>query len=154
LEYLAEERPQYSFVMVGRVARDISRFTHRRNVVFLGKKPYEEIPAFLRAFDVCHIPFKLNDVILHSSPLKLKEYLAGGKPVVSVAIDEVRKLEGLAYVATDRADYLASIDRALAEDSPDRARARVRAMEAESWQSKVETISERVAAHIAGVRNE
>lgn len=154
LEYLARERPRYSFVMVGRVARDISRFARYQNVVFLGQKPYEEIPAFLRAFDVCHIPFKLNDVILHSSPLKLKEYLAGGKPVVSVAIDEVRKLEGLAYVAADRAGYLAAIDRALAEDSPERALARVRAMEAESWQSKVETISARVAAHIAGVRNE
>lgn len=153
LEYLARERPQYAFVMVGRVARDVSRFARLNNVVFLGKKSYEDIPSFLRAFDVCHIPFELSDVILNSSPLKLKEYLAGGKPVVSVAIDEVRKLDGLVYVATDRESYLAAIDRALAEDSPERAQARVRAMESESWQSKVETISERVARHIAGVRN-
>jgi len=153
LEYLARERPQYSFVMVGRVARDISRFARLKNVIFLGKKSYEDIPSYLRAFDVCHIPFQLNDVILHSSPLKLKEYLAGGKPVVSVAIDEVKKLDGLVYVATDHASYLAAIDRALAEDSPQRALARVRAMENESWQSKVETISARVAAHVSGARN-
>jgi glycosyltransferase involved in cell wall biosynthesis len=153
LEYLARERPQYAFVMVGRVARDVSRFAHLENVVFLGKKSYEDIPSYLRAFDVCHIPFELSDVILNSSPLKLKEYLAGGKPVVSVAIDEVRKLDGLVYVATDRESYLAAIDRALAEDSPERAEARVRAMEGESWQSKVETISERVARHIAGAKN-
>ena len=147
------ERPQYSFVMVGRVARDISRFARLKNVVFLGKKSYEDIPSFLRAFDVCHIPFQLNDVILHSSPLKLKEYLAGGKPVVSVAIDEVTKLGDLVYVASDHAGYLAAIDRALAEDSPARAAERVRAMEGESWESKVETISARVAAHIPGARN-
>jgi glycosyltransferase involved in cell wall biosynthesis len=153
LEYLAANRPQYSFVMVGRVARDISRFGRFQNVFFLGKKSYEEIPSFLRAFDVCHIPFKLNDVILHSSPLKLKEYLAGGKPVVSVAIDEVRKLGGLVYVAEDYAGYLAAVDRALAEDSAQRARERVEAMEQESWRSKVETISARVAAHVPGVRN-
>ena len=153
LEYLATERPQYSFVMVGRVARDISRFARLKNVVFLGKKSYEDIPSFLRAFDVCHIPFQLNDVILHSSPLKLKEYLAGGKPVVSVAIDEVTKLGDLVYVASDHAGYLAAIDRALAEDSPERAAARVRAMEGESWASKVETISARVAAHVPGARN-
>ncbi len=154
LEYLARARPHYSFVMVGRVARDIARFALLPNVFFLGKKSYEQIPSFLRAFDVCHIPFKLNDVILHSSPLKLKEYLAGGKPVVSVAIDEVKKLAGLAYVADDRAGYLAAIDRALAEDSPERAAMRVRAMETESWESKVETISARVAAHVPGARNE
>lgn len=153
LEYLAAQRPQYSFVMVGRVARDISRFARFKNVVFLGKKSYEDIPSFLRAFDVCHIPFQLNDVILHSSPLKLKEYLAGGKPVVSVAIDEVTKLGDLVYVARDHAGYLAALDRALAEDSPERAAARVRAMEGESWASKVETISARVAAHIPGARN-
>jgi hypothetical protein len=79
--------------------------------------------------------------------------LAGGKPVVSVAIDEVRKLDGLAYVADDYAGYLAAIDRALAEDSPARASARAAAMESESWRSKVETISARVAAHVPGVRN-
>ena len=154
LEYLAAQRPQYSFVMVGRVARDVSRFARLKNVVFLGKKSYEDIPSFLRAFDVCHIPFQLNDVILHSSPLKLKEYLAGGKPVVSVAIDEVTKLGDLVYVASNHAGYLAAIDRALAEDSPERAAARVRAMESESWESKVETISARVAAHIPGARNQ
>ncbi len=153
LEYLAAQRPQYSFVMVGRVARDVSRFARYPNVIFLGKKSYEDIPSFLRAFDVCHIPFQLNDVILHSSPLKLKEYLAGGKPVVSVAIDEVKKLGSLVYVASDHAGYLAAIDRALAEDSPARAAERVRAMEGESWQSKVETISARVAAHVEGARN-
>jgi glycosyltransferase involved in cell wall biosynthesis len=153
LEYLASQRPHYSFVMVGRVARDISRFARLKNVVFLGKKSYEDIPSFLHAFDVCHIPFKLNDVILHSSPLKLKEYLAGGKPVVSVAIDEVRKLRGLVYVAEDYPGYLAAIDRALAEDSAQRARERVEAMEEESWRSKVEIISARVAAHVPGVRN-
>ncbi len=153
LQYLAESRPQYSFVMVGRVARDIGRFAHLKNIFFLGKQSYEQIPSFLRAFDVCHIPFQLNDVILHSSPLKLKEYLAGGKPVVSVAIDEVKKLDGLVYVADDFAGYLAAIDRALAEDTPARAAERVRAMESESWQSKVETISARVAAHVAGARN-
>lgn len=153
LEYLAAARPHYSFVMVGRVARDVSRFASLKNVVFLGKKSYEEVPSFLRAFDVCHIPFQLNDVILHSSPLKLKEYLAGGKPVVSVAIDEVKKLDGLVYVANDYAGYLAAIDRALAEDSPGRAADRVRAMEGESWQSKVETISARVAAHVPGAHH-
>ena len=148
LDYLAEQRPNYSFVMVGRVARDIARFQKRPNVHFFGKKSYDDIPAYLRAFDVCHIPFELSDVILHSSPLKLKEYLAGGKPVVSVAIDEVKKLDGLVYVANDYAGYLHAIDRALAEDSPQRAAERVRAMEGESWQSKVETISARVAAHV------
>jgi hypothetical protein len=83
----------------------------------------------------------------------LKEYLAGGKPVVSVAIDEVKKLDGLVYVATDYASYLSAIDRALAEDSPARAQERVRAMEQESWRSKVETISARVAAHVPGAHN-
>ncbi|MDH3498391.1 MAG: glycosyltransferase [Gemmatimonadota bacterium] len=152
--YLAGRRPEYTFVMVGRVASDVAGLAAYPNVRFLGQRPYEEIPRYLRWFDVCHIPFKLNEVIVNSSPLKLKEYLAGGKPVVSVAINEVKKYEGLAFVAETYEQYLAHIDRALAEDSPAEALRRVRAMEGESWRSKIDTISQRVSAHIPGVRNE
>ena len=154
IEYLASKRPKYSFVLIGRVARDISQLKKYPNVFFLGQRRYEDIPSYLKYFDVCVIPFKLTDVIVNSNPLKLKEYLAGGKPVVSVGIGEVRKYGDLVYVADTYEQYAQCVDKALAEDNPARAAARVNAMEKESWPSKVELISERVARHIQGVRNE
>jgi glycosyltransferase involved in cell wall biosynthesis len=154
IEHLASRRPRYSFVLIGRVASDTARLKKHKNVFFLGQKKYEDIPAYLKYFDVCLIPFKLNEVIINSNPLKLKEYLAGGKPVVSVGIGEVRKYGDLVYIGDTYDEYLACVDRALEEDSPERARQRVRAMESESWPARVDVICDRVSKHIPGVHNE
>ncbi len=154
IEHLAASRAEYSVVLIGRVACDVSRLKKYKNVFFLGQKKYEDIPAYLKYFDVCLIPFKLNEVIINSNPLKLKEYLAGGKPVVSVGIGSVRTYGDLVYIGDTPDEFLGGVDRALEEDSPERAAGRVKAMESESWPAKVEVICERVSKHIQGVRNE
>jgi len=152
--FLARERPQYNFVMIGRVARDTQPVDGLSNVHFLGQRPYDDIPRYLKGFDVGLIPFVVNDVIKNSNPLKLKEYLAGGKPVVSVAIREVDKYDEIVYVARTYEEFLSCVDRALEGDSENQIAGRIAAMRSESWPAKVETISERVSRHIKGVCNE
>jgi len=153
VEYLARARPDLSFVLIGRVVQNITGFRDIPNVHFLGQRGYETIPGYVKHFDVCLIPFELNDVIRSSNPLKLKEYLAAGKPVVSVAIREVEKYKDLAYISNNYEEFLRHIERALEEDSPQKRTARVEAMEKESWTAKVDGISRIVMEHIKGTNH-
>jgi glycosyltransferase involved in cell wall biosynthesis len=153
IQFLADSRPDICFVLIGLVAQDISRFQNYQNVFFLGVKPYNNLPSYLACFDVCLMPYKLNTEMIHSNPKKLREYLAGGKPVVSVRIREVERYRDLLYIADTYEDFLRSIDLSLAEDGRTMAKARLDEMAFESWPSKVEAICSKISQHIKGVTN-
>ena len=88
---LATSNPQWQFVLAGDVfVSDLCGLDTLSNVKLLGLLPFEEIPLLLWHFDVCLIPFKLNSITHAVDPVKLYEYLSGGKPVVSVPLDELR----------------------------------------------------------------
>ncbi len=82
-----------SLVVLGKVTTDVSALTALPNVHMLGRKPYSELPAYCKGFDVAINPFKLNRLTLNANPLKIREYLAAGLPVVSTDIPEVRILD-------------------------------------------------------------
>jgi GT2 family glycosyltransferase len=116
---VAQRKPDFTFVLLGGVFDvDVSRLRLLPNVVLLGQQPYETMPQYLYHFDVCIIPFKINQVTEATDPVKLYEYLSGGKPVVSVSLPELEPYRGYVYLAEDAADFSAKIDLALAEDSP------------------------------------
>ena len=108
----------------------------------LGQKPYEALPAYCRAFDVGLIPFRIDELTVRANPLKLREYLAAGLPVVSTDLPEVRKYAGLVRLAAGPDGFIAAIEAALADRSEPANRARVAAMQSESWEARVEQISE------------
>lgn len=154
MKFIAENRPNLSFVFIGLVAQDVSMFKKYPNVYFLGVRPYKVLPNYLKVFNVAIMPYKLNTEMINSNPKKLKEYLAGGKAVVSVRIREVERYKEFVYIADSYEEFLGYIDLALKEDSPEMISARVKAMEQESWEAKVEYISQIVSKHIPGVYNE
>src|SRR5207237_10456008 len=82
------------------------------NVHLLGRKPYAELPAYCKAFDVAINPFRINELTLNANPLKVREYLAAGLPVVSTDIPEVRVL-CLCRLATDTTGFIRDLDAAL-----------------------------------------
>jgi glycosyltransferase involved in cell wall biosynthesis len=98
LTHLARSLPEVSIVMIGRVTMDVSALRRCPNVHLLGHRPYQMLPAYCRGFDAAMIPFPISEVTLNSSPLKAREYLAAGLPVVSTAIPEVQAL-GLCRIA-------------------------------------------------------
>ncbi|OJH37094.1 glycosyltransferase [Cystobacter ferrugineus] len=140
----AKAHPEGSVVIIGKVAPDVdpSALKALPNVHFLGRKAYSELPGYCRAFDVALMPFRVNELTLNANPLKVREYLAAGLPVVSSDIPEVRKV-GLCKLAKDEADFVRKIDECLAEGAgPSRERAeRIRH---ESWEAKVEEIRQYV----------
>lgn len=83
------------------------------NFYALGERPYKLLPNFIRAFDVCIIPFKIYELTRGVNPNKLYEYLASGKPVISTALPEVKKYNGTVYVAENYDEFLLYISKAL-----------------------------------------
>jgi glycosyltransferase involved in cell wall biosynthesis len=154
LYHLATRLPQLSFVLVGKAMVDVMRLKGLSNVHLLGHKPFPELPAYLQGMDVCLLPYRLNTQVINSNPKKLREYLAAGKPVVSVRVREVERYAEFVYIAGDYEQYAAAIETALREDSPERRQRRVAAMQGESWHRRVDDVSALVAAAIGGTRNE
>lgn len=108
LESLADAHPQWSIVMVGPVAKiDPATLPQRDNIHWLGPQPYARLPYLVRDWDVCLMPFALNDATQYISPTKTLEYLAAEKPVVSTAIRDVVSLYGeVVHIASTKCEFI------------------------------------------------
>jgi glycosyltransferase involved in cell wall biosynthesis len=148
LEYAARRLPDVSFVLIGHAAVSVEQTASIPNVHYLGHRDYNDLPGYLKAFDVCLLLYRLGAFSHHANPKKLREYIAGGKPVVSVRIGEVEHYQDLVYIADDYDEYVECIRRAVRENSPEKATLRIEAMAKESWESRVDAISAIVARHV------
>jgi len=123
------------------------------NVHLLGAKPVSEVPRYVHACQVCLMPYKLNEWTAHINPLKLYEYLAAGKPAVSTAIPAVRGFSpGLIYVAENEQAFCQQVREALAERDPDLIRRRQEFASQNTWDKRVENISELITLTLSGPR--
>jgi glycosyltransferase involved in cell wall biosynthesis len=125
-------------LFVGLIHADVSRLRRYPNVIFAGPKPYEMLPRWAAAFDVAIYAHQVNRQTKHSNPLKLREYLATGKPVVSVVTPETATFAEVVYLADNPEAYLAAIERALREETPDLRRKRMAAVTGVSWDARFE----------------
>jgi UDP-galactopyranose mutase len=115
---MADAHPEWSIVMVGPVVKiDHADLPQRPNIFYLGGKTYEELPAYLGGWDVAISPFAINEATRFISPTKTPEYLAGGRPVVSTPIVDVKRhysdLEAV-FIAGGPEDFVAACEQALA----------------------------------------
>jgi glycosyltransferase involved in cell wall biosynthesis len=146
-EQLTKLLPDFSFVFVGDVPQNFRDKLDRENVWILGKKPYEQIPHYGKRFDVAILPWKKNRWTEAANPIKLKEYLALGKPVISTpAFTEVQNYLDVVYVADNPAEFAQSIKVAFIEDSQDRIAARRKKVAQASWDSKAKLVLEELFA--------
>lgn len=137
LRFLALARPAWSFVLIGPRGRlaEVEKIERLANVHLLGRKRYEELPSYLKAFDVCLNPYVVDETAKHCSPLKLYEYLASGKPVVSVDMPEARRFARVVAIGRTYAEILDRLDEAVwpAVSAPAAVAARIDAVAAHSW---------------------
>jgi glycosyltransferase involved in cell wall biosynthesis len=128
-----------TFVLIGTASVDCSGIA-QANVHLLGQRPYEQIPAYGHCFDVAIMPWRQNRWIDACNPVKLKEYLALGKPIVSTPFAELDHYDDLVYRAHTAQEFADMIRRAIAEDCPEkRARRRERVRTA-TWDRKAEAV--------------
>jgi UDP-galactopyranose mutase len=121
LDGVAAARPDWHFIMLGPVVKiDLASLPQRRNIHYLGAKPYEALPGYVATWDVALLLFARNDATQFISPTKTPEYLAAGKPVVSTSIrDVVRPYgeQGLARIADDVDGFVRACSAAMVEDA-------------------------------------
>ena len=118
LRKTAEKSPEVSFIMIGPLAKigddDLPR---AQNIHYLGMKSYEELPGYLKAFDIAMMPFALNDSTKFISPTKTLEYMAAGKPIISTKIkDVVRDYAGCVALIENADDFCEAIAKASLEN--------------------------------------
>jgi hypothetical protein len=118
----------------------------RANVMWTGPRPYSALPAYLRLFTVATIPFRINRITRSTSPLKLYEYLAGGKPVISTPLPECVAMPAV-HIARDAEEFSSALDRAREQASEPRARAALQRLGKEnSWVARVDAVIAQLAA--------
>jgi glycosyltransferase involved in cell wall biosynthesis len=131
-----------SLVVLGKATTDTTVLKQQPNVHLLGRKPYQDLPAYCKAFDVALNPFRINELTLNANPLKVREYLAAGLPVVSTDIPEVTVL-GQCRTARDREQFLAQVEAALKKPGPQLEISE--AIRAESWEARLDEIDHYLA---------
>ncbi|QEH37843.1 Putative teichuronic acid biosynthesis glycosyltransferase TuaH [Aquisphaera giovannonii] len=149
IDYLAGLRPDWSFLLIGRLAVPADRVQRRPNVHFLGKRPYADLPSYGRQFDAAIIPYRLTRQVLHANPIKLREYLAMGKPIVSVRTPEIEKYADVVEIADTAEEFLAKLDVVLGRpESEADVRCRTARVAAESWDARLNMVLEVVRSHL------
>ncbi len=141
LSFLAEARPNWNFVLIGDVfVNDIAGLDKMQNVFMLGRWPYADMPRFLYHFDVCLIPFKLNNVTHAVDPVKFYEFVSAGKPIVSVPLKELKIYDDYIYFADQLEDFLKQTEIALIENNFDSFNKRIELAQQNDWSNRFDTI--------------
>lgn len=140
LAHVAQRRPGWTIALIGQANIDTSALARLPNVKLLGRRPYAELPPHLKAFSVGTIPFVLNELTESVNPIKLREYLSAGLPVVSTDLPEVRPFADRCLIARSGDGFIAACERAMRDDGPEARRRRSDAMAGETWEAKVEQV--------------
>jgi protoporphyrinogen oxidase/glycosyltransferase involved in cell wall biosynthesis len=120
---LADAHPEWQVVLAGPVAKiGQHELPQRPNIHYMGQQPYEALPQFLAGWDVCLLPFAINDATRFISPTKVLEYMAAELPIVSTPIADVATPYGdMVAIADGPAEFVAACEAALAMEPAQRA---------------------------------
>lgn len=151
LHAIAAARPDWQLVLVGHVRServDFSALFRLPNVHHLGQRPFAELPALLNGAQAGLLPYRRNELTEYISPLKVYEYLAGGLPIASADLPEVRPLAGWVALVPDHPGqpaafaraFIAAIEHELRTDTPARRAGRRQAAWQHSWDARLQVM--------------
>ena len=118
---------------------------------FLGPRPYNLLPEYLRGFDVATVPFTSNQVTLRASPIKFYEYLAAGIPIVATRLPDLEPLAEFAHLVTSAEGFTSALQQAVSQDTPESRQRRVKESRRHSWEARYVQL-DAVIENIAGNR--
>jgi len=158
LQLLSDRRPDWSLILMGprtspgHIEGPISELSRRSNVHILPGRPASEIVAYPQHFDVCILPYVSDDYARYGYPLKLHEYLAGGRPVVGTRMRTLEEFTNVVALASTPEEWLSGIAGALEpqEQSPERVAVRRAVARAHDWDALVDRIAAKIASRLGG----
>jgi glycosyltransferase involved in cell wall biosynthesis len=146
---LADAHPEWHVVILGPTAKvDPAQFPKRANLHWLGGRDYGQLPAYVKSFDVCLMPFAINEATEFINPTKALEYMATGTPIVSTAVrDVVLQFSAAVDVANSHAEFIAACERAITSPRKEMISKGELLARKNSWES----IVKQMQGHIADV---
>jgi glycosyltransferase involved in cell wall biosynthesis len=151
LDYITAVKTEWSFVMIGPIytvsKQFIKRFkemANKKNVHYMGVKSYDTIPAYIKYFDVCILPYVIGEATEAVNPIKFYEYLATGKPVVSTPLTDVRPLEDIIRIAFNKEEFLKCIADCLTNDGNRLVKKRLAFARQSTWRARADEITRHI----------
>jgi len=140
--HIAKTRKDWNVVLVGPEDDDFkkSELHDMDNVFFLGNKQGEELPAYLKAFDIAINPQKLNPLTIGNYPRKIDEYLAMGKITVATKTEAMSIFSEHTYLAKNKEEYVQLIEKALQENTEKKEQERILFAKEHTWENNVNAI--------------
>ena len=145
---VAVRRPHWNFICIGTKRISLAALEKLPNFRRLDAVPYERLPSFAARFDVAVMPYRLTEHTRTANPLKLREYIATGKPVVSAPLPEALRFAKHIRIAGDAVAFTAAIEEALADTTPPKERRAV--LIGETWADKAAQFSGWIEEALAG----
>lgn len=143
------ERPEWHWVFIGNRSRGLE-IENLPNVHFLPSVAYDELPRYAAGFDVCVLPWETEQAFTsYGSAIKVREYLATGKPVVIAPLPEYEPMKDVLRIARSRDDFLRLVEDALSEEGGERPRARQAAVSGGTWDARAEWVSQLIEEALA-----
>ena len=144
VRYVSEKRPDWHWVFIGLKARPLD-VEELPNVRHLGSKNYADLPAYASHFDVCVLPWVTdNEFVNYGSAIKVREYMATGKPVVITPLYEYERFDGPLRIARSYDHFIELVESALAEDDPAARAARQALVRDKTWDVRTEQVSDEI----------
>lgn len=147
IQYLAEQKPDYEFRLIGRVVFPelLEPLKKLPNVKLQGSVAYKMLPEELNQFDVCLIPFLKTEFTKNIYPLKINEYLSMGKAVIKTDFAHLPEFDQTVWTAESKEDFLHKIEEALKPTGINTIDDRVKLAAKNSWSNRVQLFSELIA---------
>jgi glycosyltransferase involved in cell wall biosynthesis len=136
----ARERPKWQWIFIGNKSRGLE-IEDLPNTHFLPPVPYAELPSYAAGFDVCVLPWETEQSFTsYGSAIKVREYLATGKPVVIAPLPEYESMSDVLRIARSRDDFFQLIEEALSESDPELKTKRQAAVAAGTWDARADFV--------------
>jgi glycosyltransferase involved in cell wall biosynthesis len=145
IRYVSRKRPEWHWILIGLKSTRLD-VEDLPNVHYLGSKPYDEMPRYAAQFQVCVVPWVTdNEFVNYGSAIKVREYMATGKPVVITPLYEYEPLDGILRISRGHDDFIRKVEDALSCDSDSRREARQQAVKGSTWDARAEEVSRDIA---------
>ena len=149
IRYVSKARPDWHWILLGLKATKLE-IEELPNVHYLGSKPYMEMPRYASQFQVCVLPWVTdNKFVSYGSAIKVREYLATGKPVVITPLYEYERMNGILRIARDYDEFIRKVEDALQNDSEKKRTERQAAVAGSTWDARTEEVSDDIMRIIA-----
>jgi len=141
---LSKRFPSVEFHFIGEVVVELGSLHKQQNLIWHGKLSYDKLPEAIQDYSLFILPYLVNELTRFINPLKIKEYLATGRPVVTTSLKELERFQDVVWVARDYEGFFRGVSDVLEERRAIDSHLIERHLKGQSWDDKAEWLSQRV----------